>query len=274
MYIVSCRREFNSDRFFAAEPLVRNYIDPTNLDRFQVSSIQALAEQVEGRHAVVLVHGFNNSLESVFHAYWGTVSQMQAAALTSPSAYGLVVGFAWPGFSTSAGYFPARMTARRAGSYLHTLVSALRRSALTVDIQTHSLGARVALTSLLKPGIFADNLFMLAPAVDNNLLEPGEDFHPALESANRVFVYHSRRDPVLRSAYLLGDAADGIRPALGLRGPRRKEITLKKCSNVYVLDSTSAVGASHSGYRTTPGYYKHWLSALSGEPLPRYDELS
>jgi hypothetical protein len=132
----------------------------------------------------------------------------------------------------------------------------------------------VALTALANPKkVFVDNLLLTAPAVDDNLLEPDEAFHATLQSCNRCLVYHSRADDVLIGAYPLADLADGVRPALGLKGPRLKGITMSKCPNLYVIDCSSRV-KSHGAYREVRQFHEHWKKVLSGGPLSRYDELS
>jgi hypothetical protein len=109
--------------------------------------------------------------------------------------------------------------------------------------------------------------------VDNHLLEPGKTFFDSVTGCNRCFVYHSKKDPVLKGGFWIGDVLDGSHAALGLRGPRNKAITLAKTPNVYVVDCAARVDC-HGGYRKSSQYYEHWKEVLSGAPMSRYDELS
>jgi esterase/lipase superfamily enzyme len=274
VYVVSCRRNFTSDRIMGKENLVRNYTNPHDANVFQEMTLEELRAHATNKHVCVLVHGYRSPMNNVMSAYWDLVTRMHAEGVTGPQGYGLVVGFLWPGKTTRVGYFVARSSAKRAGPKLRHLVNDLRGVAHTVDIQTHSLGARVALTALRDSRqVFVDNLLMSAPAVDNNTLELTKEFHPALDSCNRCLVYHSRYDRVLRYTYPLGDVADGLKRALGLRGPRSRVRTLADTANLYVVDCAGRV-KDHGGYRRAGQYYEHWSRVLSGDVISRYDELS
>jgi esterase/lipase superfamily enzyme len=274
MYIVSCRRDFDSNILFAKENQYRNYTNPGSHKEFQNINLEKLLKAAAGKHICVLVHGFNNPIENVTKSYWELVAGLDQPGLNGPTGYGLVVGFTWPGSRTGAGYFGGVGKAMKSAPFLRDLLNALRTTAMTVDVQTHSLGARVALKALADPKkAFVDNLMLTAPAVDNNILEPGETFADSPGSCNRCFVYFSKKDPVLAGGFWIGDILDGIHPALGLKGPRDKKTTLDKTPNVYVVDCSKRV-TSHGGYRRAPQYYEHWKEVLSGAPMSRYDELS
>ncbi|MFN0100696.1 MAG: alpha/beta hydrolase [Bryobacteraceae bacterium] len=274
MYVVSCRRNFDSNVFIAKENQYRNYTNPGSHTAFKDVPLEAILKGAANKHVCVLVHGFNNPIENVTKAYWELVKGMDQPGLNGPTGYGLIVGFTWPGSRTPVGYFGAVPKAGRSGPFLRDLVNALRTVAMTVDVQTHSLGARVALKALADPKkTFVDNLILTAAATDNNILEPGGTFFDSVSSCNRCFVYHSNKDPVLSGSFWIGDILDGIHAALGLKAPRNKKITLEKTPNIYVVDCTKRV-ASHGGYRRTVQYYDHWKDVLGGGPMSRYDELS
>ncbi len=276
MYVVSCRKGFDSDQVVGAENRYRNYTNPNDSNAFTDLTLTDLLEKAKDKHVAILIHGFKNEMSNVMDAYWQIVQRMVDTGVTGPDGYGLVIGFTWPGFATSPGFFPAQITSRKAGKFLKELITSLRGApALSIDVQTHSLGARVALTALKDPSqIYVDNLIMSAPAVDNHLLEPKEDFFPATSSCGKCLVYHSKHDSVLGLPYWVGDISDGIHKALGRGGPRSKPITLSKTPNVYVVDCTTRVKKDHSGYRKTVQYFKHWKTVLAGGPLSRYDELT
>ena len=274
MYIVSCRKNFDSNINFAKENQYRNYTNPNSPTAHQDIDLERLRKAAAGKHVCVLVHGFNNPIENVTKSYWELVTGLDQPGLNGPTGYGLVIGFTWPGSRTAAGYFGAVPKAMKSAPYLRDLVNALRTTAMTVDVQTHSLGARVALKALADPKkVFVDNLLLTAPAVDNNILEPGETFAESPSACNRCFVYFSRKDPVLAGSFWIGDMLDGIHPALGLNGPKDQKITQEKTPNVYVVDCSRRV-TSHGGYRQTPQYFEHWKEVLSGAPMSRNDELS
>ena len=170
MYVVSCRAGFNSDQLIGKDSRYRNFKNPQNSTSFDELTLTELKSVAANKHVCILVHGFNNSIDQVMASYWEIVAKMNATGVFGPEGYGLVIGFTWPGFSTAPGFFAARLTSKKAGPFLNDLINDLRTVAHTVDVQTHSLGARVALTALKPKKVFVDNLILSAAAVDNNLL--------------------------------------------------------------------------------------------------------
>lgn len=273
MIVVSCRQGFGSDCKLAGRLLVREYPDLARLDEYRSVGLSELRARAAGQTVGVLVHGYNTKLSEVLTAYGEMQERMtQAGLLGRQGCYGLLVGFAWPGW-TRVAFLLARRAANQAGLFLRELMNELRGTAQAVDVQTHSLGARVALSALRKKdGTAARHVLLSAAAVDYAILEPGRFFQPSLRACARCVVYHSRRDKVLRQAFPVGDSPDGIQPALGLNGPRSRAITLKACPNVHVVDCAAVVG-EHSGYRKADAYYQHWHRVASGAALERYEKL-
>lgn len=274
MYVVSCRKNFTSDQSLSETNQVRNYTNPQDPSAFHEMTMEQLTEKAANKHVCILVHGYRNPMENVMNAYWQMTQTMADTGISGAKGYGLVVGFAWPGRRTRIGFFVAPTNARKAGPKLLSLINDLRGVAHSVDVQTHSLGARVALTALRDARkVFVDNLMLSAPAVDHNLFELDKEFCSSLDCCNRCLVYHSKNDRVLKLSYPLADIAGGVKKALGLRGPRSKVVTLADCPNLYTVDCGACV-KEHSGYRKTSQYYEHWLRVLSGDAISRYDELS
>jgi esterase/lipase superfamily enzyme len=272
MIIVSCRKHFDSDTSLSRCLQIRDVPAPTHpedSDRLFIDDLQARARN---RHICILIHGYSNPLPDVLDAYVDLQTRMEAAHIAGPNGYGLIVGFTWPGLRGAA-YPLARQKANRSARHLLRLINHLRSVAFTIDIQTHSLGARVALGALRDPSqVFIDNLLLTAAAVDSTVFQPGREFRHALKACSRCFVYYSRHDAVLRKFYPVGDAIDGIAPALGLNGPRRPKTTLKQHPNLTLINCAACI-PDHSAYRQATPYYAHWQHVLSGEPLPRYDSI-
>lgn len=273
MILISCRKDFADSRAFAAQNAIRNYPLLPRIDQFEDIDEINLAEQMRGKHVLILIHGFRNPLKNVASAYARLLKGMTDSGLVGGSTgYGLVLGFTWPGFETPLGFFPAVPFANRSAGFFRSLMELASRNARTVDVQTHSLGARVALQAL-GGGTegFIDNLMLTAPAVDDEVIEPGKEFHAALDECRRCLVYHSERDKTLGISYRVGDAPNFDR-ALGWKGPEHPKIVEKKCPSVFVIDC-KAVVASHGGYRDAGAYYAHWARVLAEEPLPRFETL-
>jgi esterase/lipase superfamily enzyme len=268
MILASCRKRFDSNELFD-DLQVRRYPKLTMLDRFQSLSTGELADQVKDQHLLVLVHGYRNPLPDVANAYQKLDSELRRRGMVGPGSYDQVLGFIWPGFQTVVGFFAAVPWANRAASYFRSFIALLNSSAHTVDVQTHSLGARTALQSMAFPSeIWIDNLMLTAPAVDNETLQPGEEFNRSLQSCRRCFVYHSSNDPVLKVAYRIG----AFDRALGYKGPQDPDVIEADCPEVFVVDA-SAVVKSHGGYRSSPAVYAQWQRVLADVPLDRFEKL-
>jgi esterase/lipase superfamily enzyme len=272
MILISCRRDFSDPRRFADQNVIRNYPLLPKLDQFTELGEDNLAGQMQGKHVLILVHGYRNSLDDVGGAYQKLLKGLVDNGLTTERGYELVLGFAWPGFATVAGFFPAVPFANRSAGFFRSLLELASRSARTVDVQTHSLGARVVLQALAAGTIgFVDNLMLTSPAVDDEVLEPGQEFNGALNGCRRCIVYHTQRDNTLRFAFRIGDAPEFDR-ALGWKGPQHPDIIRTQCPEVFVVDCKRVV-ASHGGYRAAPAYFAHWVRVVRDEPLPQFDAL-
>lgn len=273
MILISCRKDFDNSRAFAQSNAIRNYQHLPKLDTFIELDEANLAAQMRGKHVLILIHGFRNPLKAVGEAYQRVLKGLIDAGLMGSPNYDLAIGFTWPGFNTALGFFPAVTYANRSAGFFRQLLELASSSARTVDVQTHSLGARVALQTL-GGGThgFIDNLLMTSPAVDDEVLEPGREFHEALVGCRRCVVYHTEKDRVLKIAYRIGDAPEFDR-ALGWKGPQHPDVIMRDCPEVFVVDCKKVV-RSHGGYRSSAAYYEHWDRVLSEVPLPRFETLT
>jgi len=272
MILISCRKDFADSRAFSDRNAIRNYPFLPRLDQFEELDGMNLALQMQGKHVLILVHGFRNPLKNVGASYQRLLKGLIDSGLMSNVGYELVLGFTWPGFETALGFFPAVPFANRSAGFFRNLLELASRNARTVDVQTHSLGARVTLQALAggTEG-FIDNLMLTAPAVDDEVLEPGQEFNRALQECRRCLVYHSERDNTLKFAFRVGDFPEFDR-ALGWKGPQHPKIIENECPEVFVVDCKKVVG-SHGGYRSAGAYYEHWSRVLGDVPLPRFETL-
>ncbi|SDL05103.1 Alpha/beta hydrolase of unknown function [Modicisalibacter muralis] len=158
----------------------------------------------------------------------------RAAGMTDDDwrPYSRVVGIAWPGDTGSTAFVEAEFSALQSGRRLVTVLGQLVDAKLSINIVSHSLGARVVLSALnilgeRITGPCIDNLFLWEPAVADNALSPdspfttaalkggydeafgqdspGRETHPlgmgtfplAHRSIKNVVVLHSREDGIL-----------------------------------------------------------------------------
>ena len=268
MLLTSCRKHFDSNQLFGDLQL-RRYANLPDTSQFDEITEGNLAEEVKDQHVLVLVHGYRNPIKNVARAYKKVDTELRSRGLIGPGNYDVAVGFLWPGFQTHVGFFAAVPWANRSAAYFREFMKVLNGSAHTVDVQTHSLGARVALQALnFEHEVFVDNLMLTAPAVDNECLEPNKESNSALTSCRRCLVYHSSKDPVLKFGYIIG----GLDKALGYKGPENPKVIETQCPDVFVVNC-SAVVSSHGGYRASGEVYDQWARVLADTPLPRFDTL-
>lgn len=138
----------------------------------------------------------------------------------------------------------------------------LRNRGTTVDIISHSLGARVALKALKEPTVtLVRNYYCMAGAVDNECLEPHEEFFDARTSMQKLYVMHSAKDDVLAKAYRIAEFDN----ALGLFGPEDKSVVTADGSNIYVTNCKQVV-TYHGGYKRSQPVFDYIASTHRHAP--------
>lgn len=158
---------------------------------------------------VVVIHGYNEPLKRVEDVY-SEFERLLGVAFTL---------FLWPAGDDALGYLEAVRRSGDAGYRLRDILSGRRANWLI----THSLGAQVALRSLVRPpsAPWAQGLIMMAPAVDDDTFSSSPAGMGDLSSAKNVHVLFSENDPVLRKYYPPGEGISEERwlpTALGLHG--------------------------------------------------------
>ncbi|UQG62141.1 alpha/beta hydrolase [Marinobacter sp. M3C] len=126
--------------------------------------------------------------------------------------YSRIINISWPGDTGSTDFMQAELNAMASGRRLAPLLLQLANAGIAINLLSHSLGARVALTALNIMGIIGkrdlvDHLFLWQPAVADNALtnDSSRDVHPlglgvfpaAHSAARKIVVLHSRGDGIL-----------------------------------------------------------------------------
>lgn len=187
----------------------------------------------------LLIHGYNNDDNAAITSYVTLEKNLDR----------LCTGLLWPGCKEFLEYPLAVQNAKLSGWRLKDLLSALSESdRQNLTIQTHSLGARVALEAL-NHEITINRLILSAPAVNFDAFRV--EFSQVLKNVKRIDIAISSNDLVLRKDYYFGSFG-GV--AMGCIGPEVSSLT----PNVFVHDFSSLV-STHSGYRDLPEYYQMWL---------------
>lgn len=269
MIIISSRENFWSDHDVAENFSIRN-IDLTTSDPGTPMDLASLLAQIQGRNVLLLIHGYRNREDDVRNAYNFIEQKMIAHELLGAGRpYDQILGYTWPGGMMHVSYALARKWAERSGTkHLRPLLAGMLGTAASVDVNTHSLGARVALYALIQGNLPIRNLQMLAAAVDDDSIEKDEKFFDATRGCQKVCVLHSENDPVLKFTYPLGD----FDLALGYQGPEHKNKIIAHSPNVRVVNCSSRIN-EHSGYRKSDLVYQYYLSEFTSPDPNQYTEL-
>jgi hypothetical protein len=201
LLIISLQRDFDDVRRFSEEPLARwAELDPkTGLELWSDLEREALLEAVRNKDALLLIHGMGMPLSWSMRHY--------RRFSHHPLPYDLVIGIAWPAGEKKKStlgngllYFGASARAKKAGKKLAALLESISAEAASLDVFTHSLGAKTALYSLKEGAAIAiDNLFLTAPAIGARSMKPRNRYGFATDKVDeKIFAFYSRKDSAFR----------------------------------------------------------------------------
>jgi hypothetical protein len=277
MLMISSREGFWSATDFSDVDAIQDVVleDPSPDVDNPVSEADYLAA-LGGRKVLMLVHGYNNSEEDVNLAY----ARIEAATKKhAAKRYDVVTGYTWPGGALGFAYPIARARANAAGPRLAAWIRKVASAADSLDIMSHSLGARTALKALGRVrGTPLRNLYLLASAVDNESIEKGEEFHDATRRCERVLVMHSRHDRTLGVLFRIGDAIlpwqwfDLFDHALGYSGPEDPADIINHSPHVKVVNGKGAE-LDHGDYKDHPAVYGFIARFLAGKTPDQFYTL-
>ncbi len=259
MIIVSARSDFDDPDKISTNGHQVKEIDLIN-DSVVKQSID-LNNILQGKSVLILVHGYNNEQFEVYDAYQ-IIEQKVAMHLSGK--YDYVIGYSWPGGDRGIEWWQGKSRANGVARMFRRQIEKLHSVCSSIDVMSHSLGARVTLKALKGSSVpnLVRNYYCTAPAVDNESLEPREEFHDSLTSTNNLYVFHSARDGVLSMSYR---AAEFDR-ALGLNGPEDKAFVLQTHHNIYVANCKKVID-SHGGYKRSEELYQYISASMTKPPF-------
>lgn len=196
----------------------------TSITNYTGLLMKDLLAEIRGRHVLIATHGFNvNRADGVAClSNWDSILQLPQA-----SAF---LGLLWPGDSIWAHGldYPAEpKVADRAGALLAPFIDANFQNAASVSFASHSLGARVVLSTIKALKRPVRRLTLMAGAIDDNCLN--SDFAAAAAKVESISVLASRKDTVLSQLFPIGNFVAGIldaghpwwHAAIGHLGPQQ-----------------------------------------------------
>ena len=194
----------------------------TSLDDYSGLAPGDLKSAIQGQNVLIGTHGFNmNRSDGIEHlSHWGTLLDLPPSSV--------FVGLLWPGDSVWAhglDYPEEALVANQAGILVAEFINANFRQAASISFASHSLGARVVLSTISHLSLPVRRLLLMAPAIDDNCL--ATEFQTTAANVGAVSVLSSMKDEVLAAAFPLGNLFAGIiaeghpwwRAALGHCGP-------------------------------------------------------
>ena len=264
MYIISSRVNYsNPDELMPSGHTIReiDLSDDSNARSF--SDLNEFLKNISGKRLLMLVHGYNNEQDEIYDAY-SIIEEKVRVQLNSE--YDDVMGYIWPGGDSKFEWWQAKRSANGVARRFRRLIERLSESAASLDLMSHSLGARVILKAMKQANanngkVPVRNYYCTAASVDDEVFEPREEFYSAMDKFGQIYVFHSRRDKVLKWAY--GIAESDV--ALGLSGPEDRSYIQNSTKNVFVINCKKKV-TKHGHYKHSNDLYAYIARAFSKRP--------
>lgn len=228
-------------------------------------NIALICEKIKGKNVLLLVHGYNNDAMEALSTY-RLVNVRVSAFINSQHSkfYDYVIGYLWPGYDDAWEYFEAKHHVSELAKKMRSHLEFLSDSAAKVDVLAHSMGNLLMLEALDYPSYqkkkLVHNYYALAPAVDDESLEKKEKYYYSTQNCEKLFVFYSKRDEVLKWSYSL---AEWDR-ALGFEGAEHPD---KLPQNVQLINCTSFIDG-HSQYFTVLPIYEFIKNQFSQQLVP------
>jgi hypothetical protein len=194
----------------------------TNIGNYTGLSLSDMHNSIRGRDVLIATHGFNVDRAD------GVACLSNWESLLQPHPFPGFVGLLWPGDSVWAhglDYPEEPKIADDAGSLIAGFIDANFEEAASLWFASHSLGARVILSTISNLSLPVRGVTIMAGAIDDDCLTT--EFQAVAAKIGKISLLASKEDEVLSAAFPLGNFFAGIiaeghpwwRAALGHSGP-------------------------------------------------------
>jgi len=195
----------------------------TSINDYTGLAMSEMLSAIDGQHVLIGTHGFNvNRADGIAClSNWESLLQLPVGSV--------FVGLLWPGDSVWAhglDYPEEPRVADETGALLAGFLDTNFAGAASVSFASHSLGARVVLSTVEKMSLPVRRVTLMAGAVDDNCLTA--EFEAAAAKVEQISLLVSKKDEVLSWAFPAGNFFAGIidaghpwwRAALGHAGAK------------------------------------------------------
>ncbi len=243
------------------------------------NSLRGIAEATAG--VTFIIHGYNNSRTKGLQGERGFAVQLAQQFLALAGSQ--FVGVLWPG-DARVGFISYPTEEADADRAAEAFARTLRETAFASppNFIAHSLGCRVTLRTLSllvasDPGrTWANQVVLLAGAVDNDVLAREARYLAGVRNAARIVNVASTEDAVLKWGYPVGDFFAGFfggytKTALGLYGPSSRP---PLPWNVRTVQLREADGIGHLDYLGGQDPQKsQFIAQLAGNAILQVEPL-
>ncbi|MBS0624539.1 MAG: alpha/beta hydrolase [Verrucomicrobia bacterium] len=208
-----------------SESGITKLLDESAIDRFAHKKV------------LIMVHGF--ATYDACYPYF----TVQTNVLGRTDSYDETIGYIWPCNMNHLTYLDARNNADAVAPRLKEFILKLRNLGAQIDVVAHSMGNRLVMQALNfseDDPFLVTNFLAVAPAVDNEAIEKGEEFYLSTQHCLNFFVFFSERDDVLKWVYPVPE----FDRALGYKGA---EHPARLSKNVQLIDCTAIIDG-HDAY--------------------------
>lgn len=297
MFIFSTRKKFrNSGKLNIKGNAVQmdcRSINLVNHEDYQSSSLNEVLKSIKASDKVLLiVHGFLINYRPCLRTYNIIAKEYHQHVWSSKNSYNRIIGLIWPGGKSPnfTSWWSVKNTCenKEHQDVVFNLIQKLSAKCGALDLQTFSMGNRLLLDTFTtyhqKLGKPIRNFFSMAGAYDRDSVEKPpsnannkkkDDYAKASTHCENFYVFHSKRDKVLKSLYRI---AEGMDSAIGLHGPEDEWKFWDVSYNHRVIDAQHVVkrhiAAKPESSGTSDGLYRHIRKILDGHPDGRKREFT
>ena len=244
------------------------------------------------KEVLILIHGYNNEQNDIYRAY------TQIEEMTK-CKYNCVVGYVWPGGDRALHWWDAKGMAGRVASQFSELLDLLKDKGCTVDVMTHSLGAKVYLQALKSKSGNTELVrycFCMAAAIHSECfnkkgiplppvaphLQKSREHERELEAnrlvaykydkamglCRKLIVFHSIEDEALALLYPLVEGYT----AMGYAGPKIRDEGEIDRGKICIVDCAQVV-TRHGGYKHAQEVFAYIEKVINARTCQFHQEL-